>query len=181
MKDAIVVKRYADAYVDFAKATIGIPKAIAEVKHLKSLLREVPELLEFLVSLSIGYRDKSSFLTQVFEGKLSGELQAFLKLLLRKRRIEKIIEICDYIRVTYSRLEAVNALLKTSYPLDLELIRKIKEKLEERFQRKLNLYLELDGTLLGGIQVIIGNTVIDGSVRRRIGELKEKLMAVRLA
>lgn len=181
MKESIVAKRYAEAYVDFAKNAQGLATAIAELKSLKSILREVPELLDFLLSLKVAKSDKVSFLEQVFEGKFSQELQIFLKLLLRKRRIGRIIEICDYIRVKYSRLEAVNALLKTSYPLDLELIRRIKEKLEEKFQKKLNLYLELDANLLGGIQVIIGNTVIDGSVRRRIADLRNQLMAVRIA
>jgi F-type H+-transporting ATPase subunit delta len=83
--------------------------------------------------------------------------------------------------VTYSHGEALEAVLKTSYPLDLGLIRKVKSKLENKMQKKINLYLELDPDLLGGIQIRIGNTIIDGSVRRRIDELKKKLMLAQVS
>ena len=41
-------------------------------------------------------------------------------------------------------------------------------------------YIDLDGSLLGGVQVVIGNTIIDGSVRKRLDELKEKLTTIRM-
>ena len=64
--------------------------------------------------------------------------------------------------------------------MDLELIREIKNNLEDKFKKKFKLYINLDGSLLGGIQVVIGNTVLDGSVRRRLDDLKEKLKALRV-
>jgi len=57
---------------------------------------------------------------------------------------------------------------------------KIKKGLESKLNKKLKLVVGLDPGLLGGVQVTIGNTVIDGSVRRRLDDLKEKLETVRV-
>jgi len=82
--------------------------------------------------------------------------------------------------VAYAHLGRTDAVLRTSSPLDLELIRKIRDKLEEKFQKKFKFYIDLDTNLLGGVQVIIGNRIIDGSLRRRLDELKGKLLAARV-
>jgi F0F1-type ATP synthase delta subunit len=40
--------------------------------------------------------------------------------------------------------------------------------------------LVLDDRLMGGVQIMIGNILIDGSVRRRLQEIREKLLTVRV-
>jgi F-type H+-transporting ATPase subunit delta len=99
----------------------------------------------------------------------------FLELLLEKRRINKIADIAEYLQLNYAHKGQARALLKTSFPLDLEVIQQIKDKLEEKFRKKFRLYIDLDAELLGGVQVVIGNKVIDGSVRKRLEDLREKL------
>jgi F-type H+-transporting ATPase subunit delta len=82
--------------------------------------------------------------------------------------------------VAYAHLGETEAVLKTSFPLDLDLIKEIKEKLEKKFNRNFRFYIDLDGSMLGGVQVIIGNTIIDGTVVRRLSDLREKLLTVRV-
>jgi F-type H+-transporting ATPase subunit delta len=162
----------------FAEETIGFEQALEELRSLKNVIRVNPEFVEFLSNPEIQSREKMEFVDNSLKDNFSKEMRDFLKMLIEKRRIKQLVGICDYVRVTYSHDGAVETLLKSSYPLDLETIRKIKIKLEDKLQKRINLHLELDGRLLGGIQVRIGNTVIDGSVKRRIQDLKEKLMSV---
>ena len=178
MKDTIIVERYAEAFISYAKETVGLPKAISDLKALRALIRENPEALEFLKSLDITFAEKEAFVDKVFEDELAIQTKQFLKLLIEKQRIDKIIDITDYVRIKYAYAGEEEVLLKTSYPLDLELIKRIEDRLEKKFSKKFKFYIDMDSSLLGGIQVIIGNTIIDGSVRHRLSELKEKLMAV---
>jgi len=99
---------------------------------------------------------------------------------LEKKRIDKIVEIADYVRVAYAHLGETEAILRTSFPLELDVIRQIKERLEKKLARKIRFYINLDGSLLGGVQVVIGNTILDGSVRKRLNDLKEKLLTLRV-
>ena len=181
MKDEIVAKRYADAFLKYARSTCGQEKAISDFKNIKEALTENPQLSEFLESPAIAFSEKKVFIERLLSEGFSDEFGQFLKLLLRKGRIDKLTDISEYIRVTYAHGQRTQALLKTSFPLELELIGLIVERLERKFKKKIKLYIELDGNLLGGIKVIIGNMVIDGSVRRRIDELRGNLEAIRTA
>lgn len=178
MKEKIIAKRYADAFLSYSKESIGIEKAIEELKEIKIVFSDNPDFAKFLSNLEILFAEKCDFLDKVLKD-ISPESRGFLKLLLEKGRIRSIIDIADYVRINYSYGEALDALLKTTYPLDIELIKEIKTHLEKLMQRKLNLHIELDGNLLGGVELRVNNTVIDGSVRRRIEDLREKLETVR--
>ncbi len=181
IKDEIIIKRYADAFVGFLKGTVGLQKGLQDLRNLKNtVIRDNPEFLQFLERLEITYTEKCDFIDKVLKDDFSEETRQFLKLLLRKDRIDKLIDIIEYIRITYSHIGRVEALLRTGFPLDLELIKAIEDKLEEKLQKKFKFYIDLDGELLGGVQVVIGNTVIDGSVRCRLDELKEQLMTIRV-
>jgi len=179
MKEKIISERYAEAFLGYAKPAIGLEKAVEEFKNLKIIFFKNPDFQGFLENLKIIYSEKCAVIESVLKD-FSEETRIFIKVLLEKGRIEDIIEICDYVRTNYSHGEAQDALLKTSYLMDLELIQKIKEKLEDKFKRKIAFHIELDASLLGGIQVTVGNDVLDGSVKRRLDELKEKLMTLRV-
>jgi F-type H+-transporting ATPase subunit delta len=166
--------------MEFAGESIGLKQAVLDFKNLKSLMRDNPGFQEVLYSLDVSYSEKCDFIDKVLDADFSNEFKQFLKLLLEKNRLDRIVDIADYVRVAYSHLGETEAVLRTSFPLDLSLIRKIKEKLEQKFNRRFRFYIDLDGRLLGGVQVIIGNTIIDGTVRRRLEELKEQLLTVRV-
>jgi len=180
MKEKIIAKRYAEAFLNYARETVGLEKAVAELKDLKIIFGTNPDFREFLEDLGVLVSDKYQVIDNVLKD-FSEETLQFIKLLIDKGRIKQLSQILDYIRINYSREEAHDALLKTTYPLDLELIKVIKERLENKLNKKLSLHIELDPDLLGGIQITVGNTVIDGSVRRRIDELKERLMTARVS
>ncbi|MBI4706644.1 MAG: ATP synthase F1 subunit delta [Candidatus Omnitrophica bacterium] len=180
IKDEIVVKRYADAFIGYAKENIGLEKAVEDFKNLKSIIRDNPEFFRLLCGMVLGLGEKFSLVEKVLGADFSQETKNFLKLLLEKERIDKLLDITEYIRVTFSHAGEEDVLLKISFPLELETIKKIEDTLERHFNRKFKFYIDLDGSLLGGLQVIIGNTVIDGSVKRRLVDLKEKLMTVRV-
>ena len=127
----------------------------------------------------ISYTEKCDFLDRVLNESFSEETKQFLKVILEKGRIDRIIDIAEYLRIAYAYGEE-EALLKTSFPLDLELIQEIKDKLEAKFNKKFKLYIELDADLLGGVQVTIGNKIIDGSVRNRLMIIKESLRRVKV-
>ena len=176
MKDNITAKRYADAFVEFAEPRIGIARCVDEMKSLKWLLRENPQFERILKAPEVPSSDKFRLIDRIFGAQYSKEFCIFLKHLITKWRIARIVDIADYVRVVYSHAEFIDVTLRTTFPLELDLIEKIKDRLQKKINRSINLYLELDPDLLGGIQLIVGNTVIDGSVRNKLRELKKQLL-----
>jgi F-type H+-transporting ATPase subunit delta len=180
IKDRIVAARYADAFFKYAKTTGALDKILADLNAVKDILRKNGELNRLLASPGIGYADKCGIIDRVIDSGLCDEVRHLLKLLIERRRMQNFFDIAEYARVKYAQ-GGEEALIKTSYPLELSLIKRIQSKIEERFKRKFKFYIALDGTLLGGIQVIIGNKVIDGSIRRRLDDLKDMLMAAEVS
>ena len=87
----------------------------------------------------------------------------------------------EYLRAKYTHQGQLDVLLRTAFPLELEVIEKIELALKKKFKQNLKFYIDLDGSLLGGVQIVFGNTIIDGSVKKRLVDLKEKLITVRMA
>lgn len=179
MKEKIIAKRYAEAFLGYAGNSIGIEKAVEELKALKEILSANPDFQEFLENLNVIYREKCEVIDAVLKG-FSDQTRVFIKLLLDHGRIKNFTAIADYARINHSKGEAVEALLKTARPLDPDSMRAIKEKMEQRFKKKINLRVELDANLIAGAQITLGNIVIDGTVRRRLDDLKETLTALKV-
>jgi F-type H+-transporting ATPase subunit delta len=179
MRNEVISRRYADAYLETARESIGIEKGLEELQDLKRVLRENPEVLSFMESPQISEIEKCDFIDTIFRQSFSEETRQFLILLLKKGRINILSDISEYARVKYAHGVEIGAVLKTSYPLETAEIQSIKDALERRFNNKLHMYIELDADLLGGIYVKIENTIIDGSVRRRLEDLKDKLITVK--
>lgn len=176
MRDRVIVKRYAQAFVDFASPRLGVERCVEEMKSLKWLLRGEKDLERFLQAPEVPRAEKARVIEAVFKGSYSGELITFINYLIVRNRIKLLSEIADQVRVLFEHSDLVDVTLKTTFPLELEIIERIKTKLEGVFSCKANLYLELEPDLLGGVQVIVGNRIMDGSVRNRLLELRKKLL-----
>jgi F-type H+-transporting ATPase subunit delta len=176
--DMIVARRYAEAFLKYAREATGIERAVRDLRQLKLAINEIPALTEFFEHPVIPVQEKKEFIDRIISNGFSGELRDFLKLLVDKGRIALLTDIIEYVRVTYTHEGVTDVLLKTSFPLDVDVIESIESAIQAKLGRACRFYIELDARLLGGIQVVVGNTVIDASVRKRFDELREKLMGV---
>jgi F-type H+-transporting ATPase subunit delta len=181
MDGSAVVKRYADAFLEFAKGSIGFKEGLDEICALKGVFRENPELEAFLNNPSMSYAEKCGIIDNSLGASFSQESLIFLKLLLKKDRINEFEKIVNYARVRYAHGDEVNALITASYPLDTPVIEKLKNALEKLLEKNLHIYMDLDPDLLGGVRASIEHIVIDGSLKKRLTDLKRKLMAVRVS
>lgn len=175
IKNRALASRYARAFIEHCAESIGTEGALSDLKKVKQLLDEHHELREALQNPEIGYSDKYGIIDKVFADGFSAEIRYFLKTLIENGRLGSFPDIAEFARIKYAHGSTEEALIKTSYILDLELIKKIQDVVQKRFGRKFKFYIELDSRLLGGVQITIGNTVIDGSVRKRLNDLKERL------
>jgi len=176
----IVERIYAEAFLEYAAQTIGFNKGLEDILAVKGVFRENPDLESFLENPAIMNREKSELVEKVFTDGFSQETRDFLKLLLRKGRIGTFTDIAEYARVKYSHGKEVDAVISASYPLDLDILESLKSVLESRLHKKLHLYSDLDPDLLGGVRVTVDNIVLDGSVKKRLQDMREKLMSARV-
>jgi len=70
-----------------------------------------------------------------------------------------------------------DALVQSAFPIDDAGLADVVATLEKRFGRKLNARVEVDADLIGGIRVVVGDEVLDTSVKARLEQMKVALTA----
>lgn len=180
IKQEIVSKRYADAFLEYARETIGFEAGLDQLQRTKRIMRDNQELKDFLESLQVTNHEKEEIVDAVFKDGVVEETRHLLKLLIEKKRIDLFVDIAEYARIHYAHGVELDALLKTSYALPTETIQRIKNALEKKMNSKLHLYIQLDADLVGGVSAKIGNIIIDGSVKKRLEDMKEKLAILKV-
>jgi F-type H+-transporting ATPase subunit delta len=180
IKNQIIVNRYAEALMSLAAETCGQDKALADLVMAKNIIRDNPGFAELMDNPEISHAEKCVIIDKIIKDGFSEEVRNFLKLLLEKKHFDIFLDVAEYLRVKYAHHGQVDVLLKTAFPLELDLIKRIETVLKNKLKKDLRFYIDLDGSLLGGVQVIIGNTIIDGSVIKRLNELKDKLTTIQV-
>ena len=175
-----LITRYAEGFLEYAKDCIGFEEGLEELEKVKDVFRENPEFKEFLGNPAINYIEKCGIIDKVLAAGFSQEIRNFLKLLLKKKRIDKFANIAEYARIKYAHGDKTNALLYTTYLMSTEFLESFKIKLENKLRMKLQLYINLAPDMLGGVRVIFGNKILDGSVKERLEDMKRKLLAAKV-
>lgn len=171
MRTNTAIRRYSSAYIEYSKETIGAEDAVKELNVLKKVIDDCPDFRDFLNDPEIAEGEKDVFIDDVMSRSFSQELLSFLKLLIRKRRINLLADIIDYLNTICGPEGIANVIIKTAHIMDNESANAVKEKLKAKFGEKANFVLQVDPSLIGGIKVEAGNYVIDGSVRRCLNEM----------
>ena len=99
-----------------------------------------------------------------------------MKLLTDKQRIVVLSDIVDcYRELMDEALKTVRASVKTAFPLSAELIQKLQQGLETQTQKKVEMTVIEEPSLLGGVVVRVGDTVYDNSIRTQLNNIKNLL------
>ncbi len=97
---------------------------------------------------------------------------------LRRRRLELLPGISREYRRLYNRQAGITEATATSAAqLDDREVAALRERLETRTGGRVELSLAVDPALLGGIQVRMGDLLLDGSVRGRLERLRDRIIS----
>jgi F-type H+-transporting ATPase subunit delta len=70
-----------------------------------------------------------------------------------------------------------DATVYSAFPIEGGQLAEVVAALEKRFARKLNAAVEIDPELIGGIRAVVGDEVLDASVKARLAQMKAALIA----
>ena len=114
----------------------------------------------------------------ILAGKLTGETENFVRVLAENGRLDVLAEI----RVQYEVLKneregTVEAEVHTAFEMNAAQVADLVQRLEKRTGRKVRTRVLIDKNLIGGVKIVIGDKVIDGSARAQLGALEAALKA----
>jgi F-type H+-transporting ATPase subunit delta len=112
----------------------------------------------------------------VLSGKLTGESENFVRVLAENGRLDVLAEIRSQYEVLKNEREGVvEAEISTAFDMDPAQLADLVSRLEKRTGRKVRARVSVDKSLIGGVKIVIGDKVIDGSARAQLAALETAL------
>jgi F-type H+-transporting ATPase subunit delta len=104
--------------------------------------------------------------------------QNFLRTVIDNGRLAALPEIAHQVReLRNAQSGASDATVYSAFPISAQQVAEVQQSLEKRFGRKLNVSVQEDASLIGGIRVVVGDEVLDTSVKARLEQMKVALTA----
>jgi len=114
----------------------------------------------------------------ILAGKLTGETENFVRVLAENGRLDVLAEIRTQYEVLKNEREGtVEAEVYTPFEMNAAQVADLVQRLEKRTGRKVRTRVLIDKNLIGGVKIVIGDKVIDGSARAQLGALEAALKA----
>ncbi|MCI0595016.1 MAG: ATP synthase F1 subunit delta [candidate division Zixibacteria bacterium] len=178
--EARIARRYAVALFKAAGGKLDI--YFDEAKHFLEIWRKEPSFSRLLLAPHLLTEEKKAFLERFFKGKVEPVWLGFFGLLIDKGRIGYFPQIAEnFILLAEEAKGILRARVQTAVALGGRETESLKAKLEKKTGKRILLLPEVKPELLGGMVVILKDQIIDGSVRQRLNELREQLLAVKVA
>jgi F-type H+-transporting ATPase subunit delta len=177
MIDRRIVKRYAAALFNSARAADVVDMVESDLGLITYSFETIPSLEQAVVSPLIPAAKKREIVTGVFQNKIHEVTLFYLYLLIDKRREEIITATeAEYIRLANESRGIVAAQVTAAVELTDDEIVRLKAKLSERTGCRVDVSVEIEPSVIGGLIVRIGDTVMDGSIAGHLERIREEFL-----
>ncbi len=172
---ATIARPYAEALF---KASVGDLHSTGEWLDQLAAIAGSPQLQQFADSPKAGSKQVRELIAGVFGAPLSAHADNFLATLIDNGRLAALPEIAiQFRKLANAQSGSSDAVIYSAFAIDEGALSGIGATLEKRFGRKLALTVKLDPSLIGGIRVVVGDEVLDTSVKARLAQMKVALAA----
>jgi F-type H+-transporting ATPase subunit delta len=167
---------YAQGIFDIARAEGALESVENELFQFSQLFQDNEQLREKLTDQSLPVEKRQAIVEDLLGQKASMLTVNLISFLVGTGRARELPEIVDRLvqRAAAERQREV-AEVRSAIMLDAEQQRRLTEALEKTTGKQIELKVIQDPSVIGGLVARVGDTVIDGTVRTRIEQLKSRL------
>lgn len=181
MIESRIARKYGTALFRTAKRTNQVERISHDLEVISNLVTKNLSLKNFLESPQVLEKEKKELLSGILKDRVSEALFSFLMLVVSKHRIQYLLPIAsEFARLVKEDQGIVEARLITARSVDRSLVEEIKQELEKNTGKKVEMQIEIDPHLIGGTIIILGDKIIDKSIRHQLNQLKEQMSTLRV-
>lgn len=168
----------------YAKAAFATAESSGQLAAWSQALQTLaavvvqPQVQNFLGNPSNTANMQAQALIEICGDALSGAVQNFVQVLAANKRLPLLAEIValfEQLKAERERTVDVNVL--SAFPVDAATEDQLTAVLKQKLQRDVKLSTTVDRSLIGGVVIRAGDTVIDNSIRGRLNKLSEAMSA----
>ena len=168
-----VATTYGQAMYDLARDEGKSRQILAELSVLDQSLSAEPEFIQLLGSPNIPKEERVQILDSSFRGKIDPYVLNFLKVLTEKGYMRHFSGCCQFYRQCYNKDNGIMPVIAyTAVSLSDELRRKLTAKLSTVTGKTIELDCRIDPETLGGVRLDFDGKQVDGTVRRRLEDIR---------
>ena len=172
-----IARPYAVAIFNLAKEE----NALSEWSDMLSLMSGIIEnddINSFIIDSKVLDTDREKLILNICGDKINASGQNLIKLLVEYKRLSILSEITLLFEELKAKDEGVieAEIIMADQP-DKKMVENLLKSLEKRFNKKIEGKVVIDKSIVGGTKIIVGDTVIDASVRGQLDNLAYTLKA----
>ncbi len=168
-----VATTYGQALYDLARDEGLSRQLLPELSALAQSLRDEPGFIQLLSAPNIPLEERIRILDTSFRGKLHPYVLNFLKILAEKGYMKHFSGCCQMYRQQYNKDNGIVPVVAyTAIPLSDELRRRLTKKLSTVTGKTIELECRIDPETLGGVRLDFDGKQVDGTVRRRLEDIR---------
>ncbi|MFR5323406.1 MAG: ATP synthase F1 subunit delta [Eubacterium sp.] len=179
----VISKVYGDALFSLALENDKLDTIWEEVRMIRQILSENPTFVKTICHPEITKQDQIKLLDDAFKGKVSDEVMGFFHVLADKKRLKELDAVLEYFDRSAKEYKKIGVVYVT---VPMELTKAQQDKIRERIlevssYETLEMHVETDASLLGGMVIRIGDEILDNSIRSKMEHMARKINQIKLS
>ena len=162
---------YANAVYDLAKESGALESWSDALSNLAAVVAD-EEMKTLLSSPEMGAQDKADLIIQIMGDKLTEQQQNLVKLMAENGRLMSMSYVLDQFEVARAKAEnKIDAEVISAFELTAEQTDELAKTLKNKLGCEITLTTSIDESLIGGVVIKAGDTIIDASMKSQLDSL----------
>ena len=162
---------YANAVYDTARENNALESWSDALANLASVIND-SQMSELLDNPELGKLQKGELLIQVLGDKLTDQQQNLVKLMAENGRLKLMPDVVEQFEVARAKAEnKIDAEVISAYELTAEQTNELVNTLKNKLGCDITLTTTIDESLIGGVVIKAGDTIIDASMKSQLDSL----------
>jgi F-type H+-transporting ATPase subunit delta len=167
---------YAQALFNVVKAEGELDRVEDELYRFGKLLESNHELKQALSDASLDPAQREKVLQELLSDRVSEHTLGLLTFIVNQGRARHLPQILERVSsLVAAARDSVVAEVRSAIPLDDKQRDELARALSKATGKKVEVKVIVDPSVMGGLSAKVGDTVIDGTVKRRLEQLKEQV------
>jgi F-type H+-transporting ATPase subunit delta len=172
-----VARPYAEAAFKLAEAGKALAKW-SEMLAALALVARDERVQRAAADPNLSDDQVAGLFIAILAGRLSAEGENFVRVLAQNKRLALLPLIHEQFEALKNEREGVvEAEVQSAFELSEPQVQDLVQRLEKKTGRKVRTQVSVNKDLIGGVRVLLGDKVIDGSVRAQLAALETALKA----
>ena len=171
-------ERYSLALFELSEENSLLTQIEDQSLSMINLINQSDDFSKLIRDPTINQEDLLKVINKISESyKFETLFKNFLNFLIQKRRffyVENILK--SFIETCSRKRGEIKAELRSAKNLSNVEITEIKELLTKNFSSKINLDYKYDESLIGGLIVQVGSTMVDTSIKNKLQQIENKML-----